>query len=72
MKRQKLIVPTDLLHRLLELPGDVEIVFVEARNDPPHLQVMLTSSDMPEIPHGAEAPIVSLGMVYSHWWQEVP
>lgn len=71
MKRQKLLVSNERLRRLLEIPEDVEIVFVEARQDPPHLQVMLTAADMPEVPDDAEAPIVSLGGIYGRLWTEV-
>jgi hypothetical protein len=43
---------------MLELPADVEVVAVDAQNDPVGIRVIVTKPDLPVVDSGLMAPMV--------------
>jgi hypothetical protein len=68
MKRQKIILDTGRLHALLGLGPDIEIVHVNASDDPQQVAVYLSHPGMPDNIPGAEDSIISHSAAQAYEW----
>jgi hypothetical protein len=58
-KRLKMVITPELMHELLNLPANFEIVHMFAEDDPNLVSVLVAGEGLPEVASGRETPIVS-------------
>lgn len=61
------VLTTQELARLLELPEDVEITHVQTRHDTDLIYMQVQSPRLPNLPEGAEAPRYSIKYSNKYW-----
>lgn len=56
-RRAKIRLDEQVLLHLMDLPEGMRVLAFDVRNDPPAINVIVESPDLPDVPTNAEAPI---------------
>jgi len=54
-----MVITAELMHELLNLPANFEIVHMFADDDPNLVSVLVAGEGLPEVAPGSETPVVS-------------